>query len=140
VKFKSPVLGALLFAGLIWLGGCATTGAPDLTDYRAHVKQVVNAHDKELRECYYKAIDEQPMSEGKVIVSWVIGEKGEVKETSLIEAGPRIKHVYPCIASLLKTINFGAPKENGANDSEVNVGRYPFFFSENGKKPISGQE
>jgi hypothetical protein len=128
------------FVFVVLLAGCATTGAPDLTDYRQRVRQTIESHDKELRECYYKAIDEQPMSEGKVIVAWLIGDNGRVKETTLIEASPRIKHIYPCLSERLKSWDFGVPREHGANDAEVRVERYPFFFSENGKKPMSGVE
>lgn len=98
-------------------------------DYRQAIKMTVGGHGRELRQCYYLAIDEKPMSEGRLTVSWVIAPDGRVKDTKLVSAEPKIAHVYPCIKARLEDWVF--PKT--PNGEEVEVGSYPLVFSENGR-------
>ena len=60
----------------IALAGCSSKSVYEPQADREGVRAVVQAHMKELRQCYYRTLDDHPASEGKVILVWDLSMDG----------------------------------------------------------------
>jgi hypothetical protein len=127
------VFWAAALASLV--AGCATRSSVYLdSDDQQGIRKVVASHSKEIGKCYVSALDREPMLEGKLVVEWDFDSSGKVLEARVTEADKRIQAVAPCVLDRVKTWRFPP----AAADSIVTV-KYPFFFTENGKR-TSGED
>lgn len=122
---------ALLVLAAISVAGCASKSVYEAQADREGIRNTVKAHFAELRKCYYEALDQEPLLEGKLVLSWEVSSDGRADQVEVKEASPKIQPVAPCVVERLKAWQFPKP----TSSEVVTVERYPFFFSENGKFP-----
>jgi len=93
-----------------------TTGGQISND---DVKKVMSAHIGKIQACYEDQLKANPKLAGRVIVKFTIEPKGNVSQA---DATGVSAEVDKCIAAIVKTLKFPAPKGGAAHVS------YPFSF------------
>ena len=126
-KFTPIVLctGVSVFAGVLSTG-CSIDAVVDRPVNKDDIRETIKAHQKEIRVCYENALEQTPMLEGRIVMSWTISADGHPTDVRVREASPKIQPVAPCLLDAMKTWVF----RNTSLDSVVTVS-YPFIFSEN---------
>jgi hypothetical protein len=91
---------------------------------KEQVREVVRKHIGDVRACYNEGLLEDPELEGRVIVDFVIGEKGKVVESAIDDRTDLPdRKTSRCIVDAVSSWKFPAPAEG-----EVVV-TYPFALS-----------
>lgn len=90
---------------------------------RDEIREVVRTHIDEISACYNAALVRDPTLEGKVILTFVIGAKGAVREAEVASSTVDDPTVGPCMVAAVKGWTFPAPRGGG----NVSV-TYPFVL------------
>lgn len=91
---------------------------------REEIQRVVNRHLSQIKACFNKELTKDPNLEGKVTMSWVIGESGAVVMSKVSQDTVRSPGMSVCVKRVIDRMKFPRPRGGGT----VNV-RYPFLFS-----------
>jgi len=110
-----------LLLPIILLISCLATA-----DDKEATRLVVRSHLKDIRVCYESALHAQPELNGKVVLTWKVNDRGEVKSATVNESQTTLHStaVSACIIKQLKTWSFPAPQKGLS--ATIN---YPFLFS-----------
>lgn len=98
----------------------AFTGTID----REAIRRVIIEHMREIKGCYERALNRDPGLHGKVVLSWVIGDRGRVRSAGVASTTMNSSEVEQCMASRLRTWIF--PEPPAGQEAEVT---YPFVFT-----------
>jgi hypothetical protein len=90
---------------------------------REAVRRVVKAGSREIRGCYERQLIQNPNLEGKVVISWDIGEAGKVLKASVKSTTLNNPIVENCIVERLKSWRFPEPPAG-----LVATVQYPFML------------
>lgn len=90
------------------------------------IRRIVRAHLNEVRRCYNRGLVADPTLAGRVVIHFVIDERGKVASALVSETDLDDEQVGKCIAAATKGWTF--PKADGAGRVVVN---YPFVLSPN---------
>src|SRR5262249_12532355 len=86
------------------------------------IRDVVDAHRSQIRQCYTASPAAKKKLAGKIVVHFVISEQGTVSEASIKEATLSEEGVKACVVSAVKSWVFPKPKHGPAT---IN---FPFHF------------
>jgi TonB family protein len=86
------------------------------------IRDVVDAHRSQVKQCYASSPAAKKQLAGKVVVHFVISEQGTVSESAIKEATLDDEGVKACVASAVKSWVFPKPKHGPA---AIN---FPFHF------------
>lgn len=105
----STVLAAQAFAA--GKGADAGADAPtgEGTIDKEQVRKVVSAHAKEVRLCFEKELAANPKFHGKLVVSFVIGLKGEVQWPKVSSSDLPPSPLDDCVIKTVAKWTFPAP-------------------------------
>lgn len=87
------------------------------------IRGVVRDHRDELGFCFAWQLHQHPELEGRVTMSFTIGEDGRVTEAEVVDDQLGDETVLRCFVNVTRRMEFPAPE-----DGEVSV-RYPFVLS-----------
>jgi TonB family protein len=86
------------------------------------IRDVVDSHRSQVRECYASSPAAKKNLAGKVVVHFVISEKGTVSECAIKDASLADEGVKACVVAAVKAWVFPKPKHGPA---AIN---FPFHF------------
>jgi TonB family protein len=99
------------------------TGAPPAGPLTLDtIRDVVDAHRSQIRDCYTSSPAAKKNLGGKVVVHFVISEQGSVSECTVKEATLADESVKSCVVAAVKGWVFPKPKHGPAGIS------FPFQF------------
>lgn len=91
---------------------------------RDAIRRVVQENMRQIKACYERALNKDPALHGKVVMSWVLNDKGRVTAASVSSTTMNSSEVEQCMISRLRTWQFPAtPKGQEADIT------YPFAFA-----------
>jgi outer membrane biosynthesis protein TonB/pSer/pThr/pTyr-binding forkhead associated (FHA) protein len=91
---------------------------------REAVRRVVRDNLRDLRSCYERALNQKTGIEGKVVITWEIGEQGRVLKAVTKSSTIGSPFVEDCIRLKIKSWKFPEPPPG-----TVGVVSFPFVFS-----------
>lgn len=89
------------------------------------IRRVIREHKNEIRSCYERELQRRPDLFGKVVFSWVIGERGKVMSAKVTANDLGSADVANCIKNKLQTWTFPEPPPN----TLAEVTSFPFVFA-----------
>lgn len=101
--------------------GAGFTGSID----KEAIRRVIREHKNEIRSCYERELQRRPDLFGKVVFSWVIGERGKVMSAKVTANDLGSADVANCIKNKLQTWTFPEPPPN----TLAEVTSFPFVFA-----------
>jgi len=85
------------------------------------IRRVVLENMRQIKACYDRALNKDPALHGKIVMSWVLNDKGRVTSANVSSTTMNSSEVEQCMISRLKTWQFPAtPKGQEADIT------YPF--------------
>ncbi len=90
---------------------------------KSQIDRVVKAHLAQIRFCYMKQLQHNPMLEGKVVVKFVIAQDGSVSSAKVHATSLDNPVVENCICTRFMKYQFPKPRGNG-----IVIVTYPFYF------------
>lgn len=91
---------------------------------REAILRVIRANKRVIQNCYNMALNRNPDLYGKVVLRWLISEKGRVKNAEMKDNTLATSDVGKCILEQLKTWKFPDPPPD--TDADVS---FPFVFT-----------
>jgi len=92
---------------------------------REAIRRKIIENLRPIRTCYEAELGKSPNLKGKVVLSWTIGDKGQVTKADIKSNELGNDAVPNCIIGLIKTWTFPKPPPK----QTIDVDGYPFFFS-----------
>ena len=92
------------------------------------IDAIIRRRQDRIRLCYERQLNFNPKLAGKVSLHFVIGGKGQVSSSRIVEDTMRNQNVNKCILTEIASWTFPTPR-GGVN---VDVD-YPFFFESSAK-------
>jgi Ca-activated chloride channel family protein len=87
------------------------------------VRRIVRAHAGQIRSCFETALSSSPGLRGKVVMNWVVGSDGRVRQVQVGQSQLQSDAVERCLATTIRSWSFPKPRGGG-----LVVVEYPFTF------------
>lgn len=133
IKAKAVCSFTLVLTLAILATGCAHKNdkMPESTDpqksYNDTIRASIRSSTKTFQNCYDGLLKKYPKAKrsGRMILKWLIIEKGEVRDTKIVSSDFKNKDFESCMVAAVNKISFAEPKANVHTEVV-----YPFSFSE----------
>jgi hypothetical protein len=90
---------------------------------RDGIRKDVESHVNDVQTCYAQILNDEPQSQGQIIVQWTIGAGGKVVDAGIKSTELHSPKLEDCIVAKVKTWTFPAPPTG-----QLQVISYPFLF------------
>ncbi len=115
---RSLLLGAAIMA----CSGTAGAGEPEGTLDKDQIRKVVRERIVEIRHCYNQALQDDPEAQGRVVIDFTIGPKGEVTQAAVGSSDMKNDAAPGCMRDAIRTWVFPQPSGGSVKVS------YPFVL------------
>lgn len=130
MKFLAVIQKTTLVLILFAITACAAKKIEgEGTESRENIRAVLRKAMPEIKTCYEKELSAQPKLEGKLVVSFTVGDLGKVIDTKIKRSTLKNENIHKCIAATISGLTF--PEPPTGNTVVVD---YPLIFASNPAK------
>jgi len=119
-----------LTASILLIAACAAKKIEgEGTESREQIRAVIRQAMPEIKNCYDRELPNNPKLEGKIVISFTVGDLGKVIDSKIKNSTLKNQNVHQCVVAQITKQTFPQPPAK-----TTVVVDYPFVFSPNPAK------